>query len=200
MHRVLAQGPYAIQGVLLIVEYWRPTLILDRLRVSQFAVWVRLQGFPLECLTVVAGFQLGYIVGDVLRVDFDEASPHNLCFLRVRIGHTLGQCDVSFELAQEEIDSYLIEVNQCLNSVILMQEEQAMYTANMRVFAYHKDWRNSTVVGGEMATPTGQGDVPMEGLSVEERELILLGIPTQEGWHNLDDFVEEWERNWDVGL
>ncbi|KAI8008579.1 hypothetical protein LOK49_LG07G03196 [Camellia lanceoleosa] len=82
MHRVVAQGPYAVQGAFLIVDYWQTNLILDRMRVVRFAVWVRLHGLPLECLSMEAGFQLGQAIREVLQMDYDEGTPQNIRFLR----------------------------------------------------------------------------------------------------------------------
>ncbi|GMP40715.1 hypothetical protein CsSME_00011052 [Camellia sinensis var. sinensis] len=38
MHRVVAQGPYAVAGALLIIEYGRPNLVLEHLKILQYAV------------------------------------------------------------------------------------------------------------------------------------------------------------------
>ncbi|GMP72983.1 hypothetical protein CsSME_00030847 [Camellia sinensis var. sinensis] len=40
MHRIVDNGPYAIQGALLIVDYWKPDLILDRLLFDKMMIWV----------------------------------------------------------------------------------------------------------------------------------------------------------------
>ncbi|CAL5420923.1 unnamed protein product [Camellia sinensis] len=85
MHRIAENGPYALQGALLIVDYWKPDLILDRLIFDKMMVWVQLHGLPLECFTEEAGFSLGRAVGDVVKVDMDSLMPRNIRFLRIRV-------------------------------------------------------------------------------------------------------------------
>ncbi|KAI8024193.1 hypothetical protein LOK49_LG03G03291 [Camellia lanceoleosa] len=79
MHRIVDNGPYAIQRALLIVDYWKPDLVLDRLIFDKMLVWVQLYGLPLECFTEKAGVRLGRAVGEVVKVDIDSLMPRNIC-------------------------------------------------------------------------------------------------------------------------
>ncbi|XP_028120845.1 uncharacterized protein LOC114318182 [Camellia sinensis] len=85
MHRIAENGPYALQGALIIVDYWKPDLILDRLIFDKMMVWVQLHGLPLECFTEEAGFSLERAVGDVVKEDMDSLMPRNIRFLRIRV-------------------------------------------------------------------------------------------------------------------
>ncbi|KAI8004367.1 Uncharacterized protein LOK49_LG08G00945 [Camellia lanceoleosa] len=91
MHRIIDNGPYAIQGALLIVDYWKPDLILDRLLFDKMMIWVQLYGLPLECFTEEAGVCLGRAVGDVVKVDIDSLMPRNIQFLRLRVWVSLDK-------------------------------------------------------------------------------------------------------------
>ncbi|KAI8027959.1 Uncharacterized protein LOK49_LG02G03555 [Camellia lanceoleosa] len=84
MHRIVDNGPYAIQGALLIVDYWKPDLVLDRLIFDKMMVWVQLYGLPLECFIEEARFRLGRAVGEVVKVDINSLMPRNICFLHLR--------------------------------------------------------------------------------------------------------------------
>lgn len=46
MAYVVANGPCDIHGVLLIVDFWRPKMVLDQLDISKFEISVRLFGLP----------------------------------------------------------------------------------------------------------------------------------------------------------
>ncbi|KAI8031189.1 hypothetical protein LOK49_LG01G01379 [Camellia lanceoleosa] len=85
MHRIVDNGPYAIQGALLVVDYWKPELVLDRLIFDKMLVWVQLYGLPLECFTAEAGFRLGRAVGEVVKVATDSLMPRNIRFLCLRV-------------------------------------------------------------------------------------------------------------------
>ncbi|KAI7998068.1 Uncharacterized protein LOK49_LG10G02488 [Camellia lanceoleosa] len=91
MHRIVDNGPYAIQGVLLIVDYWKPDWVLDRLIFDKMMVWVQLYGLPLECFTEEAGIRLGCTVGEVVKVDIDSLMPRNIHFLRLRVWVSLDK-------------------------------------------------------------------------------------------------------------
>ncbi|KAI8026929.1 Uncharacterized protein LOK49_LG02G02300 [Camellia lanceoleosa] len=90
MHRIFDNGPYAIQGALLIVDYWKPELVLNQLIFDKMLVWVQLYGLSLECFTEEAGVRLGRAVGEVVKVDIDSLMPCNIRFLRLRVWVSLA--------------------------------------------------------------------------------------------------------------
>ncbi|KAI7993800.1 Uncharacterized protein LOK49_LG11G02620 [Camellia lanceoleosa] len=85
LHRVVANGPYAVAGAFFTVDHWRPQLVLEQLVISQAAIWVRLVGLPLECYTSEAGFCLGKAIGEVTQVDVDPLFPRNIRYLRIKV-------------------------------------------------------------------------------------------------------------------
>ncbi|KAI8023918.1 hypothetical protein LOK49_LG03G00614 [Camellia lanceoleosa] len=91
MHRIVDNGPCAIQGALLIVDYWKPDLVLDRLIFNKMMIWVQLYGLPLECFTEEAGVRLGRAIGEVVKVDIDSLMPRNIRFLRLRVWVSLDK-------------------------------------------------------------------------------------------------------------
>ncbi|KAI8030395.1 hypothetical protein LOK49_LG01G01199 [Camellia lanceoleosa] len=156
----MEQNPCAVQGALLIVDYWLPNLILNFMNVAGFAVWVQLHGLPLKCFMMEAGFQLERAVCEVVGVDNDEACQDGKdCWMECRyerifkicrncgkIDQTSNPCDVPLELAHEEIYRHLDEINQQLGTIIIIQEGQPLYTSRVRAFAHHEDRRTSTMV------------------------------------------------------
>ncbi|CAL5361495.1 unnamed protein product [Camellia sinensis] len=85
LQRVVANGPYAVAGAFFTVDYWRSQLVLEKLVISQAAIWVRLVGLPLECYTYEAGFCLGKAIGEVLQADVDPLFPRNIRYLRIKV-------------------------------------------------------------------------------------------------------------------
>lgn len=48
---VLEGGPWFIAGRPLLLQKWQPGLVLEKLFVKKFPLWVVLRGIPLELLT-----------------------------------------------------------------------------------------------------------------------------------------------------
>ncbi|XP_028120282.1 uncharacterized protein LOC114317732 [Camellia sinensis] len=148
---IVANGPYAVAGALLIVDYWRPGLVLEKFVIPRAGIWVRMFGLPLECYTAEAGFCLGKAIGEVIQVDVDTVWPRNIRYLLLKvwicleaplisgffltfsngshqwiecqyericrmcrkcgkIGHTDGQCAMSFQEGQTFVDNHLAQV------------------------------------------------------------------------------------------
>ncbi|KAI7995471.1 hypothetical protein LOK49_LG11G00655 [Camellia lanceoleosa] len=84
MHRIAKNRPYAINGALLVVDYWKPDMIMEHLVIEKMVVWVKLFGLPLQCFMEEAGFQSGKAIGEVCKVDHDTLMPRNIRFIRIR--------------------------------------------------------------------------------------------------------------------
>ncbi|KAI8029237.1 hypothetical protein LOK49_LG01G00590 [Camellia lanceoleosa] len=85
MDCVADNGPYALEWALLIVDYWKPDLVLDRLIFDKMMIWVQLYGLPLNCYTEEARFNLGRAIREVVKVDIDPLMPCNIRFLRLQV-------------------------------------------------------------------------------------------------------------------
>ncbi|KAI7983960.1 hypothetical protein LOK49_LG15G00962 [Camellia lanceoleosa] len=192
MHRIVDNGPYAIQGALLIVDYWKPDLVLDRLIFDKMLVWVQLYGLPLECFTEEAGVRLGRAVGEVVKVDTNSLMPCNIRFLRLRvncgrIGHTINACALSFEEAQWQLDYNLQDMSRRLHSSVMTQESSPMYSATIRANAHRPERRTTRII---QRSTSSHMEIPEE----------VIPPPNRQDF-NLDaDFAAMWEQDWDAGL
>ena len=43
-----SEGPWSIDGALLVLEKWRPILVMSKLHLNFVSIWVQLHGLPLE--------------------------------------------------------------------------------------------------------------------------------------------------------
>ncbi|KAI7999827.1 hypothetical protein LOK49_LG09G00530 [Camellia lanceoleosa] len=151
MHRIINNGPYAIQGALLIVDYWQQDLVLDRLVFNKLMVWVQLYRLPLECFTEEAGVRLGRAVGEVVKVDIDSLMARNIWFLHLRVWVSLAKPLFSgFFLkfrneAQRQLDANLQDMSRRLHSPVMTQESHPMYSAAIRANAHRSDRRTTRI-------------------------------------------------------
>ncbi|CAI9090294.1 OLC1v1025041C1 [Oldenlandia corymbosa var. corymbosa] len=82
---ILYNGPYAIDGALLLVRRWVPYMPLPTIYVTRALVWVRLYGLPPECFNVVAGYRTASLVGHVAELQPGFRRNQRLDFLRARV-------------------------------------------------------------------------------------------------------------------
>lgn len=47
MH-ICNEGPWAVNGALLVLERWRPNLVISNIHLNFIFVWVQFHGLPLE--------------------------------------------------------------------------------------------------------------------------------------------------------
>lgn len=90
-----------MQSAILVVDYWRPNLCLNRLHVIDIFVWVQLWGAPLKYQTFSFFEYLGAMIGPVQALDsshvFLEISV--LLDLESRLKHmTICQWDLYYNL------------------------------------------------------------------------------------------------------
>ncbi|KAI7996137.1 hypothetical protein LOK49_LG10G02396 [Camellia lanceoleosa] len=197
MYRIVDNGPYAIQGALIIVDYWKPDLVLDRLIFDKMMVWVQLYGLPLECFTEEAGVRLGRTVGEVVKVDIDSLMPRNICFLRLRVWVSLDKPLISgfflkFRNGQQHWISCRYErvckdMGRRLHSQVMTQDLHLMYFASIRANAHRSDRRTTRIFQNSTHS------------HMEILEEVVS--PTHGHDTNLDaDFADMWERDWDTSL
>nr|POE45905.1 hypothetical protein CFP56_54203 [Quercus suber] len=48
LNHFCSEGPWAVDGACLVLEKWRPNLVLSRLQLNFISIWVQLHGLPLE--------------------------------------------------------------------------------------------------------------------------------------------------------
>ncbi|KAF7815570.1 reverse transcriptase [Senna tora] len=79
------EGPWAIQNKYLVMQHWKPNLILENISLEAVPAWVEFWGFPLEYYSASVADLVGSMVGKVLEVDFSDQGFRNLRYLCVRV-------------------------------------------------------------------------------------------------------------------
>ena len=46
--KICIEGPWAVDGALLVLERWGPNLVIGNLQLNFISIWVQLHGLPLE--------------------------------------------------------------------------------------------------------------------------------------------------------
>ncbi|KAI8012263.1 hypothetical protein LOK49_LG06G02419 [Camellia lanceoleosa] len=228
MHRSVDNGPYAIQGALLIIDYWKPDLILDRLLFDKMMVWVQLYGLPLECFTEEAGVHLGRAVGDVVKVDIDSLMPRNIRFLRLRVWVPLDKPLISgfflkFRDGQQHWISCRYErvckisrncgrIGHTLtNCATSFDEAQRQIDDHLQDMGRRLHSRVMTQESHPMYSASIQANAHradrhttriFQNSTHTHMEIPEEVAPSANGHDtNLDaDFADMWERDWDTGL
>ncbi|KAK7836351.1 hypothetical protein CFP56_022712 [Quercus suber] len=69
---ILCEGPWFVDGALLVVEQWTPNLALNQIQLTFFTTWVQVHNLPLE-------------YHDTDLAHFMAHFPRNICFLRLQV-------------------------------------------------------------------------------------------------------------------
>ncbi|KAF7815201.1 Endonuclease/exonuclease/phosphatase [Senna tora] len=77
MQQILNEGPWSVQGSLLIVFPWERNAALRQIVVSEVSVWVQLWDVPLEYQTPLVAHQIGSLIG-VVREKMGNNSRFNV--------------------------------------------------------------------------------------------------------------------------
>ena len=80
-----SEGPWSVDGALLILEKWRPNLIIRNLQVNYIAVWVQFHGLPVEYQYPELAERMGQCMGVFERLDWEDRLPRNIRFMHVRV-------------------------------------------------------------------------------------------------------------------
>lgn len=78
-------GPWSVDGALLILEKWRPNLVVSNLQVNYIAVQVQFHGLPLEYQYSELAERMGQCMRVFERLDWEDHLPRNIHFMRVRV-------------------------------------------------------------------------------------------------------------------
>nr|POE64126.1 uncharacterized protein CFP56_08497 [Quercus suber] len=79
----LKKGPWFIGEHFLSIKPWEPNFHLESANVTSVAVWIRLNGLPIEYYNLEALLQIGKATGNVLRVDTHTANEARGRFARL---------------------------------------------------------------------------------------------------------------------
>ena len=69
LNHICSEGPWAVDGALLVLEKWSPNLVIERLQLNFVSIWVQLHGLPLEYQYLNLAERMGHIMGIFERVD-----------------------------------------------------------------------------------------------------------------------------------
>ncbi|KAI8025792.1 Uncharacterized protein LOK49_LG02G00819 [Camellia lanceoleosa] len=228
MHRIAENGSYALQGALLIVDYWKPNLVLDRLIFDKMTIWVQLHGLLLECFTEEVGFSLGRAVGEVVKVDTDSLMPRNIRFLRTRVWVFLdkplsSEFFLKFRDGQQHWISCRYErvckvcwncgrIRHTITTCPLSFEEAQRY---IDIHLQEMGQRLHSTVMIQETHPMYSASIRANAHRSDRRTTRIfqntfssrMEIPEEVGpstnIHNVnlnDEFADMWEQDWDVGL
>ena len=78
-----AKGPWVVDGAPLVLEKWRPNLVVNRLHLNYVSIWVQLHGLPLEYQYPKLAKQMGQLIGFIKGVDWEDRIPRNIRFMQV---------------------------------------------------------------------------------------------------------------------
>ncbi|KAI8024394.1 Uncharacterized protein LOK49_LG03G03155 [Camellia lanceoleosa] len=228
MHRIVDNGSYVIQGALLIVDCWKPNLVLDRLIFDKMMVWVQLYGLPLECFTEEARLSVGRAVGEVVKVDIDLLMPRIIRFLRIRVWVSLDRPLINgFFLKFREGQQHWISCSYerlckvCQNCgqvghmlttcLISFEEAQRQINANIQdmgrrlhsqVMIQKKHLMYSASIRANAHRSDRRTTRIFQNMNNSHNEVSEEIGSSNNGHHNNmeDNFAAMWERDWDTGL
>ena len=83
--KICIEGPWAVDGALLVLERWRPNLVIGNLQLNFISIWVQLHGLPLEYQYPELAEKMCQLMGIVERVDCEDKIPRNIRFMRVKV-------------------------------------------------------------------------------------------------------------------
>lgn len=79
------EGPWAVFGALLVLERWKPNLVLSHLQLNFISVWVQFHGLPSEYQYPELVEKMGQMMGILERVDWEDRLPRNIKFMRAKV-------------------------------------------------------------------------------------------------------------------
>ncbi|XP_075669721.1 uncharacterized protein LOC142639421 [Castanea sativa] len=83
--RMCNEGPWAVDGALLILEKWKPNLVFNKLHLNFISIWVPFHDLPLEYQYPEMAKILSQIMGALEKVDKEDRFPRNIRFLRAKV-------------------------------------------------------------------------------------------------------------------
>nr|POE68186.1 uncharacterized protein CFP56_28996 [Quercus suber] len=85
LNHVCNKGSWSVDGALLIMEKWRPNLVLGKLQLNYVSLWVHLHGLPLEYQYPELAEKMGQIMGIFEGINWDDKVPRNIRFMHIRV-------------------------------------------------------------------------------------------------------------------
>ena len=85
LQHICNEGLWALEGALLVLEKWRPNLVLNHLHLNYISIWVQFHGLPLEYQYPELAEYIRKLMGIVEQVDWEDRMPRNIRFMRVKV-------------------------------------------------------------------------------------------------------------------
>lgn len=63
------EGPWSIDGAILVLEKWRSNLVLSKLHLNSVSIWVQLHRLPLEYQDPELAESMGHMIGYFEKID-----------------------------------------------------------------------------------------------------------------------------------
>ena len=79
------ESPWSIDGALLVLEKWRPNLVMSKLHLNFVSIWVQLHGLPLEYHYPELAERMGQMIGSFEKIDWEDRLPRNIRFMRIKV-------------------------------------------------------------------------------------------------------------------
>ena len=79
------EGPWVVDGALLVLERWRTNLVLSHLQLNYISVWVQLHGLPLEYQYPELTKSMGQMMGLLERVNWEDRIPRNIRSMCIKV-------------------------------------------------------------------------------------------------------------------
>nr|POE63788.1 hypothetical protein CFP56_26613 [Quercus suber] len=67
---ILCEGPWFVDGALLVVEQWTPNLALNQIQLTFFTTWVQVHNLPLEYHDTDLAHFMGDLIGEYVSMDW----------------------------------------------------------------------------------------------------------------------------------
>ena len=67
---ILREGPWFVDGALLVLEQWTPNLALNRIQLTFFIAWVQVHNLPLEYHDTNLAHFMGDLIGEYVSMDW----------------------------------------------------------------------------------------------------------------------------------
>ena len=85
LEHMCLEGPWFVDGALLVLEKWRSNLVMSKLHLNFVSIWVQLHGLPLEYQDPELAKRMGQMIGAFKKIDWEERLSRNIRFMRIKV-------------------------------------------------------------------------------------------------------------------
>ncbi|KAF7810382.1 calcium-dependent protein kinase 1-like [Senna tora] len=118
------ESPWAIRNKYLVMQHWKPNMILEKFYLDVVPAWVELWDFPLEYFSAPVADLVGSMVGKVLEVDFSNQ------------GHIARDCRTGRIRAQAAVEAQKQALRTMFNAIGFIDFDSPLFVNE--AVAFHK--------------------------------------------------------------